>query len=371
MDFQKKLLRELKLPDNIVEAGGKLKRGGTVLQKTWMPDSHRKRSLWTSIRQTKTVIGAVLRMRTISDLPADVTRMIRFFRGEMDTPDDTTFLLGGDNYLKEIFAEASAGLLHRHSGLGSSASAENLLKADMLKRSGEKISIDIFPHTSLFDPHALRGILMRTRDRTHGTLRDVSGGMLEGTVFVVGQKVGLSRIQRTFSPFEKLMTIQPRYQAADETFARVHNKVVGRIAGAIRQNRDWWLAVYPEAGRTKNHQIGVDERVARMMAMARDEWHLPMFLDMPPDLFDPDKDMRDVRQIPAKLFVGQPFQLDSIPYIPATRQALRAAGAPIEKFQWGHTRMHHEAPPSDANTLSAWKLRVAQSGLEESFTPIA
>lgn len=345
MDFQKSFLAELETPIDVTD-GGVLEPHGTQLAKLYRPEHTARRTIGQRLHEARTALGLIMNS---GELPAIIPDTIAFASAAIRrraTPPDTQFLTGHEPALNRQMPKWMLGALRRDSRI---IGQQHLAEAAELKSEGEPVTIEMVPHTSLVDPFVVQALLHKTMMQNGDQqIAEACRSILRNMVVMIGQKVQLSHMQRLFaSAYHTLVTIAPKYRKVDPNFNRAHNRVMGQFAQALQTHPRYWLSMFPEAGRTKNNQIGVPHLLPA--TLSSEEWRVPMFLDIPPYVLDPDRGFALPKDFPAQLYVGKPYQPANDrrqTYMINMREKLSAMGAPVDQYQWGVYEPDRTATPT-------------------------
>lgn len=364
MDFQSRFLAQLPQAIDVTD-GGTLQPNGHRLAELYRPEHAARRSIRERLHETQTAIRMILGS---GELPAVVPDMIAFGSAALrrrSTPADTQFLTGHEPALNRQMPKWMLGAIDQRSRI---IGTEHLVTAAQLKEQGEPVTLEMVPHTSLVDPFVVQALLQKTMAHNgHPAIADACRSILRNMVVVIGQKVQLSHMQRLFaSAYHTLVTVAPKYRQVEPEFNRAHNRVFGQLAQAVKTHPAYWLAMFPEAGRTKDRRIGIPHLLPA--AMQTDEWRVPMFLDIPEYVLDPDRGFRLPAEFPAQLFVGAPYQPGSDKrrrYVSDLKQRLAATGAPVDHYAWGtYVPISSASPAVSELRAKGWPERFNEAPAE-------
>ena len=322
------------------------------------PDQHRiaemfhgttEQSSLSSASKVLKIVERATRGNRFLGVRAAATFAHAFYQEKGGEPADTDFLHDAHSGVQQMTRDILQGMMLPESGIVPGDSIDHFQQAMELNRQGESVMFEIVPHSSELDPVFIDTIMRELQNSRDASVARDAGEFLEKSLMIIGHKVMLSRLRRTFAgTVRALSTIAPKYRVnlKPETEAPLigtHSAAVGKIAAAARKHAEYVLLLCPEGGRTKNGQIGM-YRVSGMGGGYR----VPLMLNMPDNYLGLDSTNPE-SLLPAnvQLYVGKPHIPDTRRYVESTRESLQTVFAPVNRFQWGYKSPDRDAPNID------------------------
>lgn len=276
-------------------------------------------------------------------IPGKLTTMNRL--GKAEKPHDREFVRMRDESARTFVEDFLGRFVAEESAVFG---AENVLPAVEANRKGEPV-IQMGNHGTELDP-VLNSILLDREyaKRKHGdqpTANAVAEAR-EKLLAVIGHKVMLEKFRRIFAgSVHSLFTISAKYrdslQGEDRDVSSAYINNVHTVLETLISNPEYLVMLFPEGGRTRNNQIGMQMGVVRA---ATGKLILPTFIDAPEGFMELEQgEKMDLRPQTVNLHFGKPFipnggksatkGMDD--FVGMFRDSLGEVGAPVEQYEWG------------------------------------
>lgn len=273
--------------------------------------------------------GKLLTMRSLSNAPKPHDREYVRMRSEK-----------ARTFVEDFLGRFVAGTSEIHG-------TENLAQTMQENREGKPVLM-MGNHGSELDP-VLAGILLQreyeNQKNNEPDLANAAAEAREKLLAVIGHKVMLEKFRRTFSgAVHSLFTIATKYREnLSEEEKSVVSAYLDNVSAVLRElmtNPEYLVMLFPEGGRTRNNQIGMQMGVIRA---AFGKIIQPTFIETPPNFLELEQGQKmKLESQPVNMYFGEPFTAGSTgartgmaEFVQAFRESLGRAGAPVDDYEWG------------------------------------
>jgi 1-acyl-sn-glycerol-3-phosphate acyltransferase len=276
-------------------------------------------------------------------IPGKLTTMHSL--GKAEKPHDREFVRMRDEKARTFVEDFLGRFVAEESAVFG---AENVRPAVEANRKGEPV-IQMGNHGTELDP-VLNSILLdrEQKNRKHGdqTTANALAEAREKMLAVIGHKVMLEKFRRIFAgSVHSLFTISAKYrdglQGEDRDISSAYINNVNTVLEELISNPEYLVMLFPEGGRTRNNQIGMQMGVVRA---ATGKLILPTFIDAPDGFMELEQgEKMDLKPQTVNLYFGKPFMpnggtsakkgIDD--FVGRFRDSLGEVGAPVGDYEWG------------------------------------
>jgi len=228
---------------------------------------------------------------------------------------------------------------------------ENLAPALEASRNGEPVLM-MGNHGSEVDPVLCSILLSREQQRLRLADQPNANAAAEAReklLAVIGHKVMLEKFRRTFSgAIHSLFTIASKYRNGltddeEKNTASAYVDNVNTILRLLITNPEYFVMLFPEGGRTRDNQIGMQMEVIRA---ACGKMVLPTFIDTPDKFLELEQgEKMHLHPETVDLYIGEPFVPESASatrgmsqFVGTFRENLSEVGAPVDDYTWGYMK---------------------------------
>ncbi|PIQ76847.1 hypothetical protein COU78_00930 [Candidatus Peregrinibacteria bacterium CG10_big_fil_rev_8_21_14_0_10_49_24] len=224
---------------------------------------------------------------------------------------------------------------------------ENLAQTMEENRTGKPVLM-MGNHGSELDPVLASILLKREYANQHNgneLLADSAAEAREKLLAVIGHKVMLEKFRRTFSgAVHSLFTIATKYREnlpeEEKGVVSAYLDNVNTILRELVTHPEYLVMLFPEGGRTRNNQIGMQMGVIRA---AFGKIIQPTFIEAPPNFLELEQgEKMKFTPEPVNIYFGKAFTAGSqstrtgmTDFVNAFRDSLAEVGAPVDKYEWG------------------------------------